>query len=114
MTPEGKIKKKLDDVLRPLRKRGVWYYKPQAGMFGASGIPDYILCVAGTFVGIECKADKSKKMTLLQAQCGSKIEIAGGKFFLVYDEITLNTVTKHILRVLDYKAQIKATREASD
>jgi hypothetical protein len=86
MTPEGKVKKKLDKMLK---RKGVWFFKPQAGPFGSSGIPDYILCVDGQFVGIECKADKTKKPTALQQQCMDKIETAGGICFVVYDDETI-------------------------
>ena len=36
-TPEGRIKKKLDKMFK---EEGIWYYSPQAGPFGAAGIPD--------------------------------------------------------------------------
>ena len=93
MTPEGRIKHKLDRALKAL---GVWYFKPASGAFGRSGIPDYILCVRGHLVGIETKADKTKKPTDLQAQCMKKIEEAGGKCFVVYDEATLKLVEEYV------------------
>jgi len=83
MTPEGKVKKKIDAMLKEL---GVWYFKPQAGAFGKSGVPDYIICVSGHFVGIEAKADATKKPTALQDQCMKKIAVAGGVSFVVYDD----------------------------
>ena len=96
MTPEGKIKKKLDTLLKTFRPLGVWYFPPQAGPFGSAGIPDRIVCCRGHFIGIECKADKTKKPTALQAQCMEKIEAAGGKCFLVYDDETINEVGVYI------------------
>ena len=54
MTPEGKIKRKLDNTLKQL---GVWYYSPQSGPFGRSGIPDRVAIHKGRFIGIECKAE---------------------------------------------------------
>jgi len=56
-TPEGRIKSKLDKVLKA---EGVWFYSPQAGPFGVAGIPDRVACVNGHFVGIECKADRPR------------------------------------------------------
>jgi len=93
-TPEGKIKKKLDRMLKS--KQGVWYFPPQAGPFGSAGIPDRIACVRGHLVGIEAKADRTKKPTALQAQCMAKIEAAGGKCFLVYDDETIQKVEGYI------------------
>ena len=92
-TPEGKIKIKLDRVLK---RHKVWFFSPQAGIFGKSGVPDRIAIVGGAFVGIECKADKTKKLTALQNICKGKIEDAGGKYFTVYDEFTINEVANYI------------------
>ena len=97
-TPEGKIKVKLDKMLKSYGKQ-VWYYNPQAGAFGRAGIPDKILCVNGYFIGVECKADRSKKPTALQLQCMEQIELAGGVCFVVYDNETINQVKLYIERI---------------
>jgi hypothetical protein len=100
-TPEGKVKKKLDKMMRA---EGVWFYSPQAGPFGVSGIPDRVAVVAGQFVGIECKADRTKKPTALQEKCMRDIEIAGGKCFVAYDEATILQVRDYI-RARNTKSQ---------
>ena len=38
-TPEGKIKRKLDKLLKQL---GVWFYSPQAGPFGKAGMTNMV------------------------------------------------------------------------
>jgi len=93
MTPEGRVKHKLDKVLKA---EGVWFYSPQAGPFGVAGIPDRVACVYGHFVGIECKANKIKKPTALQLKCMRDIEKAGGKCFVAYDDETIETVREYI------------------
>lgn len=95
MTPEGRIKHKLDTALKQL---GVWYYSPQSGPFGRSGIPDRVAIHNGKFIGIECKADAKKKPTALQIKCMKEIENAGGKCFLVYDEETIQEVVNYVNR----------------
>ena len=95
MTPEGKVKAKLDKLLKA---RGVWYFCPQAGPFGQHGIPDRIAIVGGQFVGIECKADATKRLTKLQEKTGREIEKAGGKFFVVCDDKSLATLGDYIDR----------------
>jgi len=90
MTPEGRVKKKLDAMLKS--KRGLWYFPPQAGPYGSSGIPDRIVCIVGYLLGIEVKAGPKKQPTALQAKCMKDIEKAGGKCFLVYDETTIKEV----------------------
>jgi hypothetical protein len=92
-TPEGRIKARLDKMMKA---EGVWYYSPQAGPFGVSGIPDRVAIVAGQFVGIECKANKTKKPTALQMKCMRDIEQAGGKCFVAYDDETIEAVREYI------------------
>lgn len=96
-TPEGKVKAKVD---RLLKQQGVWFFSPQAGPYGRAGIPDRIACVDGHFVGIEVKADKAKKPTPLQLQCMELIEASGGRCFVVYDDATLEEVKFYIVEVL--------------
>lgn len=97
LTPEGKIKKKLSEMLR---SRDVWYFFPANNGFGRAGIPDVICIVDGTFVGIECKADAKKQPSALQLECGKQIRKAGGYWFLVYDEESLGRVESWIQRWL--------------
>lgn len=98
-TPEGRIKRKLDTMLKD---EGVWFYSPQAGPFGRAGIPDRVACVNGLFLGIECKADKTKKPTALQTKCMEDIEkIGGGTCFVVYDDATTEAVRDWIRNARD-------------
>jgi|TARA_R110000868_G_scaffold21613_11_gene89465 hypothetical protein len=92
-TPEGRIKAKVDKLLKEL---GVWYYSPQAGPYGTSGIPDRVAIVDGLFVGVECKADAKKKPTALQQKCMRDIELAGGKCFVVCDAESLALLKEFI------------------
>lgn len=86
-TPEGKVKKKVVEVLKA---HGVWYFFPANNGFGVAGIPDIIAIVKGQFLGVEVKADKTKKPTALQVQCGEKIQKAGGWWMVVYDQATID------------------------
>jgi hypothetical protein len=82
LTPEGKVKQVVAKILK---KYKLWYFFPAANGMGRAGIPDIISIVNGGFVGIEVKADKTKKPTELQKICGGEIQAAGGRWFLVYD-----------------------------
>lgn len=92
-TPEKRVKKKLTDMLK---NEGVWYFFPAANGMGKAGIPDVICIVEGQFVGIECKADATKKPTALQLMCAKDIRAAGGYWFLVYDDYSIAEVEKWI------------------
>jgi hypothetical protein len=78
MTPEGKVKSKLDRELRK-RKPHVWWFKPVSNGMGKHGVPDYICCVRGQFFGIECKAYETSEPTKHQKIQLAEIGAADGK-----------------------------------
>ena len=88
MTPEGKTKRKVVEVLK---KHEVWYFFPANNGFGKSGIPDIIAIVDGHFVGIEVKSATGKP-TELQKICGRQIEEAGGTWLVVSNDVTLEVL----------------------
>lgn len=74
MTPEGKVKAKVKKLL----VEGKHYYTmPVTGGYGNSGVPDFIVCVKGKFLAIECKADGGKT-TALQNKNLNDIKLSGG------------------------------------
>jgi len=79
MTPEGKVKKKVTDLLKKL---GLYYFCPQTGGYGKSGVPDIIICANGNFIAVECKAGDNKPTALQYAQL-EKIRAAGGRAWIV-------------------------------
>jgi len=85
MTPEKKIKEKVKIVLKKLN---CYYCMPATGGYGASGVPDFIVCYESLFIGIECKANGNKP-TALQQKHLSDISIARGKA-LVVDESNID------------------------
>lgn len=87
-TPESKVKAKVKLILK---KHSAYYAMPMGTGFGNAGVPDFLVCVAGSFIGIECKA-KGGKLTALQNANLGEIEAAGGKTFVV---------TEHNLDELD-------------
>lgn len=93
LTPEGKTKRMVTEMLKKYR---LWYFFPAANGMGRAGIPDIISIVDGTFVGIEAKADKTKKPTELQVRCGKDIQAAGGRWFLVFDEDSCAELERYI------------------
>ena len=93
-TPEGRVKNRLKAMLK---KHSVWFYMPQAGVFGRAGIPDFVLIVEGRFIGVECKAGRQKRPTQLQRIAMEGIEEAGGKCFVVYDYDTQDELERWIL-----------------
>lgn len=85
-TPESKVKAKVKNLLK---KYNVYYVMPVTGGYGNSGAPDFLICMRGKFVGVECKAG-TNRMTKLQEVNSERILDSGGLFFLV-NEKTLQT-----------------------
>jgi Holliday junction resolvase len=79
MTPEGKVKKKVSDLLKQYE---AYYFFPAMGAFGRAGVPDIIGCYRGYFFAVECKAGKGKT-TALQDREIENIRKAGGKAFVI-------------------------------
>ena len=79
MTPEAKVKKKVKDLLKLY---GAYYAMPIGTGFGNAGVPDFLVCIAGRFVGIECKAGKGMT-TMLQDRELEHIREAGGLTCLI-------------------------------
>ena len=81
MTPEGKVK---DKVKKILKASGAYYAMPVTGGFGTAGVPDFLVCHKGKFIGIECKAGYGKT-TMLQDKNLRDIETAGGITFIIFE-----------------------------
>jgi len=87
MTPEAKVKKA---VVEGLRRLGIYYFFPQTGGYGRSGVPDIVCCVAGEFVALECKAGDNTPTALQAAEMG-RIQNAGG-VTMVVNEASVDAV----------------------
>jgi hypothetical protein len=79
MTPEAKVKDRVKKVLKDI---GAYYAMPVTGGYGVSGIPDFLVCYNGLFVGLECKAGKGKT-TALQEKALLDIRKAGGASYVI-------------------------------
>lgn len=82
MTPEAKVKAK---VYKILKEKKIYYFTPQTGGYGRSGVPDIICCYRGTFFSIECKAGKNKPTPLQEAEM-QKIREAGGMTYVINED----------------------------
>lgn len=94
MTPEAKIKQSVKKLLAAYEGR-VWYFMPVGGLLGRAGIPDFIVCCNGRFIGIETKAGHGKP-TALQKLTMQQIADANG-ITLVVNENNLKEL-EEILR----------------
>lgn len=77
MTPEGWEKKEVDAFLKLLGPEHVWVMKPYMAGMGASGVPDYCLCLIGAYWSLEIKRP-GKKPTPLQERRMREVCRAGG------------------------------------
>ena len=79
LTPERRVKDKVKKVLKEL---GAYYAMPATGGYGSSGVPDFLVCLRGRFIGIECKANGGKP-TALQEKNLDDIRKNNGIAFVV-------------------------------
>lgn len=84
MTPEGKVKQKIKDVLKKY-PGAVYWYMPVPSGYGARTV-DFIGCAWGWFFAIEAKAPKGSA-TALQEATLDQIREAWGVTFLIRDEV---------------------------
>jgi len=97
-TPEVIVKKNIRKILN---EEDVYYAMPIGTGFGNSGVPDFLVCCAGHFLGIEAKT-RGKKPTTLQEENMYQIRRAGGHTLVVnednYDELrrTLQWMKKNL------------------
>lgn len=83
-TPEGRVK---EQVRKLLKERRIWYYQPVQNGMGVVGIPDFVCCWNGRFLGIETKAPgKRSDTTANQKRVLQEIADHGG-FSIVVDDI---------------------------
>lgn len=93
MTPERRVKAQVRKVLDKL---GAYYVMPVTGGYGNSGAPDFLVCLRGYFVGIECKA-KDNTPTPLQEKNLTRIKECGG-VSLVINESNVGTLEAELYR----------------
>jgi hypothetical protein len=60
MTPEGRLKEKVKQLLK---KRNAWFYMPVQNGMGKVGIPDFMGTYRGLFFAVETKAPNKKPTT---------------------------------------------------
>lgn len=94
MTPEGKVKAKVNEALKPFGPN-LWKFMPVQTGYGIPGL-DYLLCVKGHFVAIETKV-KGKHLTARQYETKQRIESAGGKVFVVDDLPSLDIAIGYLV-----------------
>ena len=82
MTPEGKVK---DEIKKVLKAHGAYYAMPVGTGFGNAGVPDFLVCLNGEFLGIEAKAGKGTT-TALQKKNIAEIEAAGGRTLVINED----------------------------
>ena len=99
MTPEGKVKAKVNAALKPLVDKGlVWKFMPVQTGYGTPAL-DYLLCANGRFIVIETK-EAGKIMTPRQEGTAEAMEAAGALVFVVDGPISLDRVMGEILKCL--------------
>jgi len=72
--PESKVK---DAVKKLIKLHKAYYVMPIGGGYSVVGVPDFLICHKGRFIGVETKAGRNKP-TAMQHKNLRDIELAGG------------------------------------
>jgi hypothetical protein len=92
MTPEGKVKKQIKQMLD--RYSHYRFMPVQMGM--GTVTLDFLVCVNGHFLGIEAKAP-GKEPTQLQRNTIRDIRAAGGETFVISNDMGLDALEKWLI-----------------
>lgn len=98
MTPEGRVKLRIETILHEYQRNGVimWWFKPVQSGYGTRAL-DYIACVRGRFVAIEAKRD-GEVLRPIQRSVALNILNAGGKVFIVSRDDGMEALSRWLER----------------
>jgi hypothetical protein len=82
MTPEGKVKEAIKKILKA---NDVYFTMPIGTGFGSAGVPDFVICHKGVFIGVEAKSGTNKP-TALQLEHIDRIRKRGGHALVVNED----------------------------
>lgn len=78
LSPDAPEKDVKEAVKALLRRYGAYWYMSVPGGFGARGVPDFLVCHEGRFLGLETKRAGVTKVSPFQEQQLAAIAAAGG------------------------------------
>lgn len=81
-TPEGKVKDKIKAMLKAA---GAYYTMPVMNGMATNGTPDFAVCHAGRYLGLEAKAGEGNPTKLQWVRLG-EIEAAGGSTMVINEK----------------------------
>lgn len=86
-----------------LKDLPIWYYMPAASVYGRRGVPDFVCCLRGRFIGIEAKREDvgAKGLSPMQVVESRGILSAGGEYMVVWDDETLQSMQKRLWTLSD-------------
>ena len=97
ITPEGRIKEKIKDVLK-LYEPELWFHMAVPYGYGEQTL-DFVGCFHGCFFAVEAKAP-GKEPTSLQRRTIARMRIAGGTVFIVDNEMSLRVLADFLRTIV--------------
>lgn len=103
LNSKGKKYKKEADVKEEIKRiltgAGAWFFMPVQNGYGVRGIPDFVVCLSGLFLGIEAKFGKGVESEWQKRQ-GAGIERARGTY-MVINEKNIHKLEQLLSALLD-------------
>lgn len=103
MTPEGRVKKAIKELLKA---RGIYYYMPVSNGMGRVGAPDILACWNGRWLAIEAKAPGKRNNTTPNQKRELAAIAAAGGIAIVVDDISQ---VEEVLNESGHSPQSKCT-----
>lgn len=100
MRLEDDVKKAIKDVLKKYAPQ-LWYYMPVQNGMGVTGIPDFVVCYRGQFIGVEAKkpgrrGEANEGLSGQQVRIRKYIIESGGRYFKIDDEETVEDLDYYL------------------
>jgi Holliday junction resolvase len=77
------MERAIVEVLKKfLKDRGIFYIRNIGSNAMRAGLPDFVLCLNGKFIGVECKSG-TDDLSAIQGVVRDEIVASGGEYFVV-------------------------------
>lgn len=86
MTPEGKVKEQIKEILDPFAPEVSYKMVIPNHMGNSTGMEDFTICAYGFYLAVEAKATRKDKLRPAQVSTKIDLEKAGGIYIIIHED----------------------------
>lgn len=83
------------EIKKILKEHDAWFFMPVPTGFGVQGVPDFVVCYRGKFLGVEAKFGKNKQSEWQKKQEAGIVAARGE--YMVINERNLDTLSEWLV-----------------